>query len=264
MTASADRIVRLDRSRVADRIADDLRAQIARGRLPHGSKLPAERDLAERYGVSAATVREAIRALTTIGLLQTRHGSGSYVSADEDTLIAMSLGTAIQLRETGIPETLGILGVLNGYAATLAVTNATTGELDEIEQALDQLDRAATIDELADGLKLFLDRLATASHNPLLRALTRYLIDLQIGIALEVWGHSFETFRAMVRKFDGERRQVVAALRKRDKDAARAAIERYHQHAMRVIGAAPGTRKTDLSQVLLSKIVPELLSRRRN
>lgn len=262
-TASAS-IVRLDRSRMADRIADDLRMQIARGDLPHGSKLPSERALAERYGVSAATIREAIRALTTIGLLQTRHGSGSTVSAEEDALIAMSLGTAIQLRETGIPETLGILGVLNSYAATLAVTNATARELDEIEEALDQLDRADTVGALADSLKLFLERLAAASHNPLLRALTRFLVDLQIGIALEIWGHSLDKFRATVRKFDGERRQVLAALRKRDRDAAREAVERYNRHAMRVIGTTPGVREPDLSRVLQSKIVPELLSRRRS
>jgi GntR family transcriptional repressor for pyruvate dehydrogenase complex len=262
-TASAP-IVRLDRSRVADRIADELRMQIARGELPHGAKLPAERALAERYGVSAATVREAIRALTTIGLLQTRHGSGSTVSADEDALIAMSLGTAIQLREAGIPETLGILGALNSYAATLAVTNASTQELDEVDQALDQLDRATTVAELAGGLKLFLDRLAAASHNPLLRVLTRFLADLQIGIALEIWGHSFDGFRAVVGKFASERRQVAAALRQRDREAARAAVERYHRRAMRVIGTMPGARKTDLSHVLQSKIVPEILSRRRS
>jgi len=264
LTASPASVLHLDRSRVADRIADDLRTRIARGELAHGSKLPAERALADRYGVSAATIREAIRALTTIGLLQTRHGSGSYVSADEDTLIAMSLGTAIQLRDSGIPEILGILGVLNGHAATLAVTNATASELDEIDQALDQLDRATTVDELAEGLKRFLDRLAVASHHPLLRSITRFLIDLQIAVAIEIWGHSFEKFRAMVRKFDEERRQVVAALRKRDRNAARAAVDQYHRHAMRVIGNTPGARDTDLSRVLQSKIVPELLNRRRN
>lgn len=262
MTSPAQ-IIRLDRSRVADRIADDLRMQIARGELPHGSKLPAERALAQRYGVSGATVREAIRALTTIGLLQTRHGSGSYVSADEDTLIAMSLGTAIQLRDAGIPEILGILGVLNTYAATLAVTNGSEDELNEIEGALDRLDEAATVEDLSEFLKLFLDRLAAASHNPLLGAITRFLVDLQIGIALESCKHSFEKFRAMVRKFDSERRQVVAALRERDRDAARDAVERYHRRAMRVIGTMPGVRQTDLSGVLQSKIVPELLSRRR-
>jgi DNA-binding FadR family transcriptional regulator len=261
MTNAAAKIIPIERSRIADRITDDLRMQIARGDLPHGSKLPTERALAQRYGVSGATIREAIRGLT--GLVQTRHGSGSYVSADEDALIAMSLGTAIQLRDAGIPEILGILGVLNTYAATLAVTNASSEEVNDVERALDQLDAATTVEALADSLKLFLSRLAAASHNPLLGALVRFLVDLQIGIALEFWGPSFEKFRDVIGKFAGERRQVVAALRKRDREAAREAVEQYHRHAMRVIGSMPGSRTLGLSGVLQSKIVPELLSRRR-
>src|SRR5258708_3642721 len=170
MSDAAARIIPIERSRVADRITDDLRMQIARGDLPPGAKLPTERTLAQRYGVSSATIREAIRGLTTIGLLQTRHGSGSTVSADEHALIA---------------------------------------------------------------------------------------------IALEFGGPSCEKFRAVIAKFAGERRQVVAALRKRDREAAREAVERYHRHAMRVIGNRPGSRTPGLSGVLQSKIVPELLSRRR-
>jgi GntR family transcriptional repressor for pyruvate dehydrogenase complex len=263
MTDAAAKPLPIERSRVADRIGDDLRMQIARGDLPHGAKLPTERTLAQRYGVSGATIREAIRGLTTIGLVQTRHGSGSYVSADEDALIAMSLGTAIQLRDAGIPEILGILGVLNTYAASLAVTNASSEEVDDVESALDQLDAATTVEALADSLKLFVSRLAAASHNPLLSGLVRFLVDLQIGIALEFWGPSFEKFRGVIGKFAGERRQVVAALRKRDRNAAREAVEQYHRHAMRVIGSMPGSRTLGLSGVLQSKIVPELLSRRR-
>jgi GntR family transcriptional repressor for pyruvate dehydrogenase complex len=59
-TAPVARVV--DRSRVADQIFKDLRHQIVLGELPRGSKLPTERELAERYQVSGPTVREAIRA----------------------------------------------------------------------------------------------------------------------------------------------------------------------------------------------------------
>jgi GntR family transcriptional repressor for pyruvate dehydrogenase complex len=263
MSNAAAKIIPIERSRIADRITDDLRMQIARGDLPHGAKLPTERTLAQRYGVSGATIREAIRGLTTIGLVQTRHGSGSYVSADEDALIAMSLGTAIQLRDAGIPEILGILGVLNTYAASLAITNASSEDVNDVERALDQLDAATTVEAVAESLKLFVSRLSAASHNPLLGALIRFLVDLQIGIALEFWGQSFAEFRDVVGKFAGERRQVVAALRKHDRAAVREAVEQYHRHAMRVIGGMPGSRKLGLSGVLQAKIVPELLSRRR-
>src|SRR5277367_5974616 len=81
------------RRRIADAIAEDLRGQIASGALPNGARLPAERDLAERYQVSGPTVREALQGLSTMGLLDVRHGSGTYVTALADSLVAKALGT---------------------------------------------------------------------------------------------------------------------------------------------------------------------------
>ena len=61
------------------RVADDLRADIASGRIPEGGKLPVVRELAERYGVARATVERAISELANEGLVVTRQGSGTYV-----------------------------------------------------------------------------------------------------------------------------------------------------------------------------------------
>ena len=66
--------------RVADQIIDDMCESMGTGVYPPGSRLPTERALAERYGVSGSTVREAIRALTAMGLVDVRHGSGAYVT----------------------------------------------------------------------------------------------------------------------------------------------------------------------------------------
>src|SRR3982074_3700471 len=77
---------KIDRRRVADQILEDLRGQILSGALPHGTKLPAERELAVHYGVSGPTIREAMRVLTAMGLVDSRNGSGSTVNAQSDTL----------------------------------------------------------------------------------------------------------------------------------------------------------------------------------
>src|SRR3982074_557517 len=99
-----------ERGRVADQIFRDLRNQIVIGALPRGSKLPTERELAEKYRVSGPTVREAIRGLTAMGLADVRHGSGAYVTAATESLIAMSLGTVIQLQGLGATDVMSILG----------------------------------------------------------------------------------------------------------------------------------------------------------
>jgi GntR family transcriptional regulator len=63
----------------AQRIADDLRAEISKGHFPPGGKLPVNRELAERYGVARATAERAISLLEAEGLVISRHGSGTYV-----------------------------------------------------------------------------------------------------------------------------------------------------------------------------------------
>src|SRR5580693_1260231 len=64
------------------RIADDLEQSIAQGTFQAGSKLPAETEIAERFGVNRHTVRRAIAALTERGLVRAERGSGTYVEAD--------------------------------------------------------------------------------------------------------------------------------------------------------------------------------------
>ena len=90
-----------------------------------GTKLPAERDLAQRYGVSGPTVREAVRALSTLGLVDVRHGSGAYVTADAALLVATALSAVIRLGDLSCFDVLNVLGTLYRQAATEAVAVAT-------------------------------------------------------------------------------------------------------------------------------------------
>src|SRR5258707_12847644 len=86
---------RLERGNAAEQILESLRAQILGGRLRRGAKLPTEKQLAGSFGVSGATVREAIRGLVTMGLIEVRHGSGAYVTGDIDRLVGQPLRSII-------------------------------------------------------------------------------------------------------------------------------------------------------------------------
>src|SRR5258708_23378376 len=98
----------LDRGRVADQIFKELRDGIVLGTIQQGAKLPSERELAQQYGVSGPTVREAIRGLSLLGFADVRHGSGMYVTADTGSLIATSLSEVIQLGNRGDSDPLGV------------------------------------------------------------------------------------------------------------------------------------------------------------
>src|SRR3979409_2277952 len=91
---------KLYRGRVADQIVEDLRTQILSGALPDGARLPSERELAAHYDVSAPTVREAVRVLAAMGLLSTRNGSRTTVTADGNTLLAGPIPSVLQSENT--------------------------------------------------------------------------------------------------------------------------------------------------------------------
>jgi len=67
-------ITPIKKTRVAEEVADRIRVLMLDGTFPPGEPLPSERHLAERFGVSRGSIRDALRTLETIGLLETRHG----------------------------------------------------------------------------------------------------------------------------------------------------------------------------------------------
>ena len=105
---SLERRSEIERIRVADQIARAIKRDILKGSLRRGSKLPTERALAERFGVSGATIREAIRSLSTLGLVDVRHGSGAYVTADTVLLVADHARRHHPARQTRFGRSSGV------------------------------------------------------------------------------------------------------------------------------------------------------------
>lgn len=70
-------------------ILDDMKAKILRGEYPVGSKLPSERELSEYYNVSRIPVREALKALSDMGILEIKRGAGTFVKKLRQTLCRM-------------------------------------------------------------------------------------------------------------------------------------------------------------------------------
>lgn len=89
----------LARKSAAEAVFDDLRAAILDGRIAPGSRLPPEAQLAERYGVSRPIVREALRSLQTLGMTQSRTGSGTFVLKAKPDLILPTSYSAKDLME---------------------------------------------------------------------------------------------------------------------------------------------------------------------
>lgn len=249
---------RLDRGNAADQILEDLRESILSGHFPRGAKLPTEKQLAAGYGVSGATIREAVRGLTTARLIEVRHGSGAYVTAETDQMIAFSLRSMIQLERIGLSQVLGVLGALIGFAAELAATHATADEIYGMQQALDKVERGDDADLITAGLTQFFDALALASGNALLAALCRFLTEIQVGLARELSGGSLDSLRKTTGRLAKERRRLVNAIKEKDPGEAVTAARAYHERALKVI-AAQHSSSTTLADTVTSTFLTSLL-----
>jgi GntR family transcriptional repressor for pyruvate dehydrogenase complex len=230
---------RIDRVRAADQILDDLRDRILQGELPHGSRFPPERDLAEQYGVSSGTVREAVRALAATGLVRVRHGSGSVVTVRTETLIAVSLASAIQLEGAPPTDLMDILGTLNAHAAGLVARTASEEEIAELRRAAEGLADTDDPGRASAELLRFLRLLSALSGNAILAAMCAVLAEIQVELAIELSRRGLLEFRDVAGALYLDRIAVVEALEARDPDRAAQATRAYHDHAMELIGAPP-------------------------
>src|SRR5690348_17725432 len=110
--------------RVSDQVADQIRLLITQERLAEGARLPAERDLAERFGVSRPMISQALRMLSLMGLVEIRQGSGAYVLRRPQGMVTASVGLMLDLDHGSLAD----LAELRLWLETLGVTHAAQRE----------------------------------------------------------------------------------------------------------------------------------------
>ncbi len=212
--------------RMYEQIAEQIETLIRKGDFAPGARLPGERELAETIGVSRPSLREALIALETLGLIEVRVGDGTYVRAAPPISAAP---TWIQGKDLGPGplEQFRARRAVEPACAELAATAATDQEIAALEQSLERI--ISTIDAgRSPGAEhaRFHILLAEASHNSIL-----------LSVASELWrlrgGEMWETLRRRVEEPDSLakgiafRRQLLASLRARDGAGARAAMQAH-------------------------------------
>jgi GntR family transcriptional repressor for pyruvate dehydrogenase complex len=162
-------------------ITDDalvrLRDLILSGEREPGSRLPPEQQLASQLGVSRSSMREAVRALTYMRLVEVRRGLGTFVTGLEPALLLEGVRTAAQAaRDETIFDIFEVRRLLEPAAAGIAASRITEAQLDELRGHLDAMRQATTNPaEFMRHDEAFHDRIAHAAGNPWLEALLRGL-----------------------------------------------------------------------------------------
>jgi GntR family transcriptional repressor for pyruvate dehydrogenase complex len=232
---TTDDSYRRNRMSAADEVVKDIRAQILSRRLERGVRLPSEKELATQYDVSAPTIREAIRALSATSLVESRHGSGTFVTADGSALMSSALSAVIELEEVDLLSILDVSEALYLRAVTLAVDVATDDELLSLREAAEALRETLRPAEFAPALRDFLDRLVELSHNKLLISIATFLIESQITLARGAAETRPETWEEIGGHLIDERIAIVDALRGRDAALAQSAVVAYMRRGAELV-----------------------------
>lgn len=153
-----------------------LRALIADGDLKPGDRLPSEGELCERLGVSRGPLREAIRTLSALGVIDTRHGSGSYVSDLHAADLIKGLGLTVGLLPLdSIIELYELRRALEAHAASLAAARIDDETLVRLDELLVALEAVTDDEELSELDSQFHSAIADVADNDALATLLEVL-----------------------------------------------------------------------------------------
>ena len=155
------------------RIIGQIRSAILEGKLKPGDRLPVEQELTAHFGVSRQTLREALRSLEILGLLEIRAGSGggAFVSEVDLETAQGSLTNFLHFKNLSISHLSDIRKALEPFAVRLAVKNMTEEDLDRLRNVQSQCRVAFEKSQFDDLMILgisFHRIIADSTHNPLL------------------------------------------------------------------------------------------------
>lgn len=206
-----------------EEITARIREMLFSGVLRPGDRLPAERSLAERFGVSRNSLREAIRSLAEQGVLESRRGDGTYVREPDGESLASAFAASFEAQRGRIADIFQFRRMIEPPIAALAAKNASTERIDRLKIIVcDQQRRLLAGEGDADLDAAFHLELAQASGN---RVVTEALAALH-DILSETRSSFLQTQERRRIAVEAHLR-IIDALEARDDAAAAAAMERH-------------------------------------
>ncbi len=214
-----------------ERVVAQVRALIDRGELQSGDRLPAERRLAEMLGVSRPSLRAGLKTLAAMGVIQARHGAGTFITAGPPVLTSEPLSFLAALHGFSREQMFEARLVLEVSVAGLAAERTRTAP----EHLVAISDETTGMFASMDDREAFLDHdirfhraVAAASANPILAALVEMVSTLFREVRRRTIGRATDLKEAA-----DEHRAIYQAIRAHDTDAARRAMSDHLQRAQR-------------------------------
>jgi DNA-binding FadR family transcriptional regulator len=226
---SSVRFTRIARATLPQEIAQELISRIQDGSLRPGDPLPPERELAAQLGVARTSLREALKALALVGIVEVRHGDGTFIATADSTPLLRPLAWRMLLSPARVAEVTHARVLIEGELAAQAALHRDDAALAELEALLAAMEQIVDADPFDAHAFLEADlafhlAVARAAQCPLLQEILvalRSLLHSFIMRSLELEG------RAAAALAVEHHREIVARVRCSDAEGARRAMT-YH------------------------------------
>lgn len=228
MASPNDGLRPVARPRLYEQVAEQIATWVADNGLGAGDRLPPERDLATRLGVSRATVSQALVALEVVGAVTVRHGDGAILTGGSGV---RRITEAIREHAQRLPDVIDARDALETKIAALAAQRRSDADADAIDAALDGME--ADIDAGGRGVsgdEQFHAAVTAAAHSTLLARMMAEISELVLETRIESLGQPGRPRDSLA-----AHRRIAAAIRAGDADEAARAM---HDHVEQVSDVA--------------------------
>lgn len=231
--------------KVSTQIAEQIRSSILAGEFNPGEKLPPERELAELFGVSRPSVREALNILTSSGLVETYQGGGTLVRSLVENSAAMPLTELIRIDGDRALDVIEVRKGMESWTAWYAATRALPEDIRRIEAVIDGMRK--NLEELQHSEDFdahFHMLVARATHNVVWSHMMQSIFEAMQEFQRDVWRAVYLTEEDQ-RLLFSHHLKIYEMIRDRDADGARGAMLEHLDFAQKRCSAYVSMRGSE-------------------
>ena len=233
----------IKKTRLYEEVVGQLHQLIDDGKLKAGDRLPSERELAETFRVSRSSVREAIKTLENEGMVVSRPGSGTFITAVNVEAIIPPLASLLSRGKDALVDLFEMRCLVEPSIAALAAERATPADILRLKEIYSQQEQQINRDTSAvDSDAAFHLTIGRATHNAALQRLVASIVEILKPIreqSLQTPGRAHKSLAS--------HREILVAIERHDPELARQAMQRHIQAVEEnVLAPTPQTRRQRL------------------
>jgi GntR family transcriptional repressor for pyruvate dehydrogenase complex len=213
--------------KISTQIAEQIRSSIMAGEFSPGSKLPPERELAELFGVSRPSVREALNILAASGLVEAYQGGGTVVKSLMETISGNPLSELIKVEQERALDVIEVRKCMEAWTSFYAAQRALPEDIRKLQQIIEGMERNLQGNKPSEDLDAnFHTLVAKATHNVVWLHLMQSIFDAMKEFQQSVWRAVYLTSEDHQNLYV-HHKDIFEAIRDKDPERAREAMHKH-------------------------------------